>query len=207
MSQSLGRAGARVVFIPFLGCGLVGWLPRDVFRQAGVQIFGDGSTDMAFLGNVLWFIFGGWLLFIFYALAAIIFFPIFIPIFRLARYAAWPFGRSVVTQSELQTYRELNGLNTSTPDLQAALRFTSGLINIVWMFTAGLFLALMHILCALANLVPAFTIIGIPVAIANFIGNLKMVPVALMPLNKVIVPSALADEIRLGLVRKDLKLS
>ncbi len=161
---------------------------------------------MAFFGNILWFIFGGWLLFIFYALAAIIFFPIFIPIFRLARYAAWPFGRSVVTQSELQAYREMNGQAASTLDLQTALRVTSGLINIVWMCTAGIILAVMHILCALANLVPALSIIGIPVAIANFLGNLKMVPVALMPLNKVIVPSALADEIRIGMARKDLNL-
>ena len=159
---------------------------------------------MAFFGNVLWFIFGGWLLFIFYTLGAIIFFPIFIPIFRLARYSAWPFGRSVVTQSDLQAYRQLKGAQATTPDLQAALRVTSGLINIIWMFTAGLILAVMHILSALANLVPAISIIGIPVAIANFLGNLKMVPVALMPLNKVIVPSALADEIRVDLARKDL---
>lgn len=161
---------------------------------------------MAFLGNILWFIFGGWLLFIFYTLAAIIFFPIFIPIFRLARYSAWPFGRSVVTQSELQTYREIHGQAASTLDVQTMLRVTSGFINIVWMFTAGLILAIAHIVCALANLVPALTIIGIPVAIANFLGNLKMVPVALMPLNKVIVPSALANEIRLGLARKDLNI-
>ena len=159
---------------------------------------------MAFLGNLLWFIFGGWLLFIVYTLGAIIFFPIFIPIFRLARYAAWPFGRSVVTQSDLQTYRELSGTGEDITNIQAALRVTSGLINIVWMFTAGLVLACLHIVCALANLVPALTIIGIPLAIANFLGNFKMVPVALMPLNKVIVPSALADEIRVTVAKGQL---
>lgn len=162
---------------------------------------------MAFIGNILWFIFGGWLLFIFYTLAAIIFFPIFIPIFRLARYSAWPFGRSVVSQSDLEAYRAATGRDAPTGDLQSALRVTSGLINIVWMFTTGFVLAVMHILCALANLVPAISIIGIPVAIANFIGNLKMVPVALMPLNKVIVPSGLAEDIRVGLARKDLNLN
>lgn len=159
---------------------------------------------MVFLGNLLWFIFGGWLLFIFYTLGAIVFFPIFIPIFRLAQYSAWPFGRSVVSVSDLQAYRELTGSAEQVSGFQVALQVTSGLINVIWMFTAGLVLACLHILCALANLVPALTIIGIPLAIANFIGNFKMVPVAFMPLNKVIVPSALADEIRVAVAKGQL---
>ena len=49
---------------------------------------------MALLGNIIWFILGGWFLFILYAIAAVIFFPMFLPLFRIAKYAAFPFGRS-----------------------------------------------------------------------------------------------------------------
>ena len=61
---------------------------------------------MALLGNIIWFLMGGWLLFIIYTLAAILFFPVFVPIFRIARYSLFPFGKSIVSQDELNKYRE-----------------------------------------------------------------------------------------------------
>jgi uncharacterized membrane protein YccF (DUF307 family) len=52
--------------------------------------------------------------------------------------------------------------------------------NIVWIIFAGWWLALGHVLTAIAL---AVTIIGIPLAIAN----LKLIPVSLVPLGREIV--------------------
>lgn len=65
---------------------------------------------MALLGNIIWVLFGGWLLFLVYTLAAVVFFPFFLPIFRMARYALWPYGRGIVTQNQLKKYREIKGI-------------------------------------------------------------------------------------------------
>ena len=51
-----------------------------------------------------------------------------------------------------------------------------------WLLVAGLSIAIGHVLTAFAM---AITIIGIPLAIAN----LKLIPVSLMPLGRVIVPA------------------
>lgn len=117
--------------------------------------------------NVLWFIFGsGLLLAIGYGVAALVCFALIITIpfgvaaLRLAIYALWPFGRTVV----------------SKPGAGVA----SGLANIVWVVVAGWWLALAHIATGIAQCV---TIIGIPFGIANF----KLVPVAFWPLGREIV--------------------
>ena len=52
--------------------------------------------------------------------------------------------------------------------------------NVIWMLVAGWWLAIVHVVTAVAQ---AITIIGIPLAIAN----LKMVPISLVPLGKQIV--------------------
>ena len=54
------------------------------------------------------------------------------------------------------------------------------LLNVVWFVLAGWWLALGHLLTAVAQ---AVTIIGIPLAVAN----LKMLPVSLVPYGKRIV--------------------
>jgi uncharacterized membrane protein YccF (DUF307 family) len=117
--------------------------------------------------NVLWFVFGsGFLLAIGYGIAALICFALIVTIpfgvaaLRLAGYALWPFGRTVV-----------NRPGAGVP---------SGLANIVWVVVAGWWLALLHIAHGIAQCV---TIIGIPFGIANF----KLVPVAFWPLGRHIV--------------------
>jgi uncharacterized membrane protein YccF (DUF307 family) len=117
--------------------------------------------------NVLWFIFGsGLLLAIGYGIAALVCFVLIVTIpfgvaaLRLAGYALWPFGRTVV----------------SKPGAGVA----SGLANVVWVVLAGWWLALAHIATGIAQCV---TIIGIPFGIANF----KLVPVAFWPLGREIV--------------------
>jgi uncharacterized membrane protein YccF (DUF307 family) len=117
--------------------------------------------------NVFWFVFGsGFLLAIGYGIAALICFALIVTIpfgvaaLRLAGYALWPFGRTVVSRP-----------GAGVP---------SGLANIVWVVVAGWWLALLHIAHGIAQCV---TIIGIPFGIANF----KLVPVAFWPLGRHIV--------------------
>jgi len=111
--------------------------------------------------NVLWFIFSGVWLALAYALAGVVFFVLIVTIpfgiaaFRLAGYALWPFGRMVVHDSRAGGWSVLG--------------------NIVWCLLAGLWLAIIHVVCGIALCI---TIIGIPLGVANF----KMVPLALTPL-------------------------
>ncbi len=122
---------------------------------------------MRLILNVIWLIFGGLWLALGYLLAALICFILIITIpfgfasFRIAAYALWPFGRTLV-------------------DKPGAL--PGALIgNIIWVVLFGVWLAIGHIVSAFAM---AITIIGIPLALAN----LKLIPVSLMPLGKEIVP-------------------
>lgn len=155
---------------------------------------------MALLGNILWFVLGGWAAFIFYFLGAIVFFPMFIPLFRLACYAAWPFGRTVVTQSQLEKYREISGGNTELSAVTRGLRTASGILNVLWLLTFGWLLALVHFIAAIVNIMFFWLIITIP----NIGGNWKLISVALMPFNKVIVPSTVGREIADKLVKAKL---
>jgi uncharacterized membrane protein YccF (DUF307 family) len=117
--------------------------------------------------NLLWLIFGsGLLLAIGYGVAALICFALIVTIpfgiasLRLAGYALWPFGRTII----------------SRPDAGVA----SGIANILWVVLAGWWLALAHITAGIAL---CLTIIGIPFGIANF----KLVPAAFWPLGRQIV--------------------
>jgi len=82
--------------------------------------------------------------------------------FRMANYALWPFGRTMVAK----------------PTAGAG----SVIGNVIWFVLFGWWLALGHVLLALAQFV---SIIGIPLGVAN----IKLVPVSLFPLGHEIVPS------------------
>jgi uncharacterized membrane protein YccF (DUF307 family) len=116
--------------------------------------------------NVIWLILSGLWLFVGYAAAAVVMFVLIVTIpwgiaaWRIGVYSLWPFGKTVVDRR--------------TAGVGAAIG------NVVWVVLAGWWLAIGHILSAVAL---AVTIIGIPFAWAN----LKMVPVALLPLGKQIV--------------------
>ena len=121
---------------------------------------------MRTLLNIIWVVFGGFWLFLGYLIFGLIACIFIIPIpagvacFRIAGYALWPFGRTVV----------------ETPGAGAM----SCLSNVVWFVVAGLWLALGHIATAVAQ---AVTIVGIPLAIAN----IKMIPVTCFPFGKRVV--------------------
>ncbi|MBN6034894.1 YccF domain-containing protein [Amycolatopsis sp. 195334CR] len=117
--------------------------------------------------NVIWLVLCGFWMAVGYAIAGIICCILIITIpfglasFRMANYALWPFGRTLVD-------RRGSGV-------------ASVLGNIIWIIVAGWWLAIGHLVTGLALCI---TIIGIPLGVANF----KMIPVALVPLGKEIVP-------------------
>ena len=152
---------------------------------------------MKLLGNIIWFLLGGWLLFLLYALAAILFFPMFLPLWRLALYSAWPFGRDVISQNKLIAYREQSGKAVETSSTVSAVRNVSGILNVIWMLTFGWFLALLHLFASIFNLACFFLIVTIP----NISGHWKLIPVAFMPFNRVIMPAEIVKEINQELTR------
>jgi uncharacterized membrane protein YccF (DUF307 family) len=122
---------------------------------------------MRLILNVIWLVFGGLWLALGYLLAALVCFLLIVTIpfgfaaLRIASYALWPFGRTIIDKPG-------NGTGTLIG-------------NIIWLLLCGIGLAIGHLITAAAM---AATIIGIPLALAN----LKMIPVLLMPLGKEIVP-------------------
>ena len=123
---------------------------------------------MKTLLNIIWLVLAGFWLAIGYVVAGIICcvlvvtIPFGIASFRMASYALWPFGRTVVDKPTAGAWSVIG--------------------NVIWVLVAGWWLALMHIVTGIAE---AITIIGIPLALANW----KMVPISLFPLGKQIVPS------------------
>jgi uncharacterized membrane protein YccF (DUF307 family) len=124
-----------------------------------------------FVLNVIWLLLCGIWMAIGYAIAGviccilIITIPFGIASFRIANYALWPFGRTVVR-------RPTAGVG-------------SAIGNVLWLVLAGIWLAIGHVVTGIALCV---TIIGIPLGIAS----LKMVPISLLPLGREIVPTSVA---------------
>ncbi len=122
---------------------------------------------MRTLGNILWFILAGLWLAIGYAVAGLLAFILIITIpfgiasFRIAGFIIWPFGRTVLWRREAGIWSLLG--------------------NIVWLIVFGWELALAHLV---TGALLCITIIGIPFGIACW----KMVPLALLPLGRQVVP-------------------
>jgi uncharacterized membrane protein YccF (DUF307 family) len=123
---------------------------------------------MRTLLNVIWLVLCGIWMALGYVLAGVICcllvvtIPFGLASFRIANFALWPFGRSLV----------------HNPGAGAP----STIGNVIWFLFAGWWLALGHLVTAVGL---AITIIGIPLAWAN----LKLIPVSLVPLGKEIVDS------------------
>ncbi len=129
---------------------------------------GPASTvdDVRFILNVIWLVLCGFWMFLGYivtgiiACILIITIPFGIASFRIAGFALWPFGRTMVNR----------------PDAGSP----SFIGNVIWFIVAGLWLAIGHLVTGLALCI---TIIGIPLAVANF----KLIPISIAPLGKQIV--------------------
>ncbi|WP_026413533.1 YccF domain-containing protein [Actinomadura oligospora] len=121
---------------------------------------------MRTLLNIIWLVLAGFWMALGYAIAGVICFILIITIpfgiasFRIAAFALWPFGKTIVKR----------------PDAGAP----SCVGNLIWLVFAGIWLAFGHIVTGVAL---CLTIIGIPFGIANF----KLVPVSLTPLGREIV--------------------
>jgi uncharacterized membrane protein YccF (DUF307 family) len=121
---------------------------------------------MRLILNIIWLVLCGFWMFLAYILTGIIAciliitIPFGIASFRIAGFALWPFGRTMVNK----------------PDAGAP----SFIGNVIWFIFAGLWLAIAHLVTGVALMI---TIIGIPLALANF----KLIPVSLAPLGKQIV--------------------
>ena len=119
---------------------------------------------MTVLGNIAFFIFGGFVIFFGYLLGGIVLcltiigIPFGIQCFKLAGGVLAPFGREV---------RE-----KEPPSGALAL-----ILNIIWIILPGLELAIMH-LCLAAFF--ALTIVGIPLASQH----IKLLPLALLPFGR-----------------------
>ena len=101
-----------------------------------------------------------------YAFAALIMFILIITIpfgiasLRIALFALWPFGRTIVRHPS-------HGV-------------ASTIGNVIWFVLAGWWLAIAHLITGVAL---CLTIIGVPLGLANF----KLIPVSLTPLGREIV--------------------
>jgi uncharacterized membrane protein YccF (DUF307 family) len=125
-----------------------------------------GGSDVRVLLNIIWFVLAGLWIAIGYALAALICFVLIVTIpfgvasLRIAVFALWPFGKTVVKR----------------PDAGVG----SGIGNVLWLVLCGWWLALGHLV---SGVLLCLTIIGIPLGLANF----KLIPISLLPLGREIV--------------------
>ena len=119
---------------------------------------------MKFLGNILWFVLGGFLISLYYFVVGMLFcitiigIPFGVQLIKLAGFALWPFGHDI--QSDTNDGGCL-----------------SIIMNVIWILVGGIEIAMLHLtfgafLC--------LTIIGIPFGLQHF----KMALLALIPFGK-----------------------
>lgn len=119
------------------------------------------------IGNIIWLVFGGFLAAVGYFVGGfilcctIIGIPFGLQCFKLGLFTLWPFGRQVESTT-------------------ASSGCISLLLNILWIFCGGIWIAISHLLFGFLLFI---TIIGIPFARQHF----KMVEISLMPFGKRIV--------------------
>ena len=116
--------------------------------------------------NIIWFLFGGLMIAIEYAISSVLMMitiigiPFGLQTMKLAAVALWPFGTDVV--------------KTGWPSGCLA-----GIMNVVWWFLGGIPIALTHLAWGLLFCI---TVIGIPFGLQHF----KLMRLALFPFGKTI---------------------
>ena len=129
---------------------------------------------MGFIGNVLWFVFGGFVMGLGWWLAGLLALVIILGIpwakacFVIGQFAFFPFGKVAISRKDLSKQDDIG---------TGALGFLG---NVIWFIFAGVWLAFGHLLSALLCFI---TIIGIPFGYQH----LKLAGLALMPIGKTIV--------------------
>lgn len=134
---------------------------------------------MSAIGNFLWFILGGvfmglgWWLVGLLAFVTIVGIPWGRACFVIGQFSFFPFGKEAIDRKTL----------TSKGDIGTG---GAGMVgNIIWFVFAGVWLAIGHVISALACFL---TIIGIPFGIQH----LKLAGIALSPIGKTIVSKEVA---------------
>lgn len=124
---------------------------------------------MGTLGNLIWLVFGGFLVFLEYMVAGlllcitIIGIPFGLQAFKLGILALWPFGTTI-------------GYHESAPSC------LSTIMNLIWLIIGGIWIALTHLIF---GILLGITIIGIPWAKQHF----KLVSLALTPFGRKLIDS------------------
>lgn len=122
---------------------------------------------MNVLGNILWLLFGGIMIALEYIIAGffmcmtVIGIPFGIQSFKLAAFALWPFGKT-------------------TQVVESGTGCLSAVLNILWIFLGGIWIALSHLFW---GTILYITIIGIPFGKQHF----KMVSLAFAPFGRTII--------------------
>ncbi|MES2662782.1 MAG: YccF domain-containing protein [Pseudomonadota bacterium] len=133
--------------------------------------------------NFLWFILGGvfmglaWWLIGAIAFITIIGIPWAKACFVIGQFTFLPFGREAISRQDLFDREDIG---TSAFGVVG---------NIIWFLFAGIWLAIGHVMSAIAN---AVTIIGIPFAIQH----LKLAGIALAPIGQMVVSKEVASATR-----------
>ena len=134
---------------------------------------------MGFIGNVLWFVFGGFVMGLGWWLAGVLAAITIVGIpwakacFVIGQFAFLPFGKVAINRRDLSRQDDIG---TGTLGL---------LGNVIWFIFAGIWLAIGHLLSALLCF---GTIIGIPFGYQH----LKLASLALAPIGKTIVDKEVA---------------
>lgn len=129
---------------------------------------------MRTLGNIFWFILGGFLMGLGWWLAGLIAMLTIVGIpwakacFVIGKFSFFPFGKKAIPRDELLLKQDIG---------TGALGVLG---NIIWFILAGWWLAIGHLISALACFV---TIIGIPFGLQH----LKLAGIAVFPIGKTIV--------------------
>ncbi len=119
---------------------------------------------MKLLGNIIWLIFGGILISLYYLVIGVLFcitiigIPFGLQLIKLAGFALWPFGREI------------------RPDTNDG-GCLALIMNVIWILVGGIEIALMHLGF---GVVLCITIVGIPFGVQHF----KMALLALIPFGK-----------------------
>lgn len=123
---------------------------------------------MKTFGNIIWLVFGGFLIFLEYILGGIalcitiVGIPFGLQAFKLAEMALWPFNKTIRIKS-------------------GAPGCLSTVMNIIWILVAGFAIVLTHLFF---GFLLGITIVGIPWAKQHF----KLMSMALTPFGREVVP-------------------
>jgi uncharacterized membrane protein YccF (DUF307 family) len=167
------------------------WLSVFCIERSAENTTRWGGVTMAFVGNLLWFIFGGgllaglgWLLLGVLLCCTVVGIPFGVAAFRIAGFAAFPFGRELV---EAQLIGEGRVVGASVA-------------NVLWVILAGLWLAIGHVLAGITCFLAFFLVFPIFFGMAHF----KLARVCFAPLGKRPVSREMAEEARRRAVNAEL---